>query len=122
VLLAYEYRCAFCGYDGRLATDPVGLDAAHIRWHGFNGPDTVDNGVGLCTLHHKLFDQGAMGIGLDHRVLVSRHFVGRGPTADGLVLGLIGKPLEGPQPGESPPARENLDWHLTQVFREPARV
>jgi len=42
----------------------------------------VDNGVGLCTLHHKLFDQGALGIQFDHTVLVSRHFVGRGPTAE----------------------------------------
>jgi len=39
-----------------------------------------------------------------------------------VVLGLIGKPLEGPQHGEPPPARENLEWHLKQVFREPARV
>jgi len=122
VLVAYEYRCAFCGYDGRLATDPVGLDAAHIRWHGFDGPDTVDNGMGLCTLHHKLFDQGAMGLDPDHRVLVSRHFVGRGPTAEGLVLGLVGRPLQGPQPGEAPPAPEHVAWHRKQVFREPARV
>ena len=120
MLLAYEYQCAFCGFDGRLATDPVGLDAAHIRWHGLEGPDTVDNGVGLCSIHHKLFDQGALGIQLDHTLLVSRHFVGRGPVADSLVLALAGRPLLGPQPGEPPPAREHLEWHLKQVFREPA--
>jgi len=122
VLRAYEHQCAFCGYDGRLAQASVGLDAAHIRWHGFEGPDTIDNGVGLCTLHHKLFDQGALGIQLDHTVLVSRDFVGRGPPAEELVIGLVGRRLLGPQRGEPAPAREHLEWHLKQVFREPARM
>lgn len=44
VLVAYEYRCAVCGYDGRLGAEAVGLDAAHLRWWAFDGPDTVDNG------------------------------------------------------------------------------
>src|SRR5262249_31669084 len=33
LLVAYEYRCAVCGFDVRLGAQPVGLDAAHIRWH-----------------------------------------------------------------------------------------
>ena len=57
VLAAYEYRCAVCGYDGRLGTDSVGLDAAHIRWWAFEGPDELDNALCLCVLHHKLFDR-----------------------------------------------------------------
>ncbi len=43
VLVAYEYRCAMCSYDGRLGTEAVGLDAAHVRWWAFDGPDSVDN-------------------------------------------------------------------------------
>jgi putative restriction endonuclease len=31
VLRAYEYRCAICGYDGRLGTKSVALDAAPVR-------------------------------------------------------------------------------------------
>jgi putative restriction endonuclease len=54
VLMAYEYRCAMCGYDGRLGTEAVGLDAAHIRWRAFDGPDTVDNSLCLCSMQHKL--------------------------------------------------------------------
>jgi len=54
VLTAYEYRCAFCGYDGRIGAVPVGLEAAHVRWCAFAGPDDVDNGLCLCSLHHKL--------------------------------------------------------------------
>src|SRR3954452_5929574 len=33
VLKVYEYRCAVCGFDVRLGTVPIALDAAHIRWH-----------------------------------------------------------------------------------------
>ena len=32
VLMAYEYQCAFCGYDGALGRISVGLDAAHVKW------------------------------------------------------------------------------------------
>ncbi len=37
VMVAYEYRCAFCGYDGRLRNAAVGLDAAHVQWWAFDG-------------------------------------------------------------------------------------
>jgi putative restriction endonuclease len=33
VLTAYEYRCAVCGFDVRLGSVSIALDAAHIRWH-----------------------------------------------------------------------------------------
>jgi predicted restriction endonuclease len=33
VLKAYEYRCAVCGFDVRLGSVPIALDAAHIRCH-----------------------------------------------------------------------------------------
>ncbi len=48
VLVAYEYRCAMCGYDGRIGREAVALDAAHVRWWAFDGPDEVDNSLCLC--------------------------------------------------------------------------
>ena len=33
VLNAYGTRCAVCGFAVRLSNYPVGLEAAHIRWH-----------------------------------------------------------------------------------------
>ncbi|MBT3074843.1 HNH endonuclease [Streptomyces sp. COG21] len=56
---------------------PVGLEAAHVRWWSHDGPDEVDNGLCLCSLHHKLFDRGVLGLGEDRRILVSQRFVGR---------------------------------------------
>jgi putative restriction endonuclease len=55
VLTAYEYRCAVCGFDVRLGTVPIALDAAHIRWHQAGGPAQESNGLALCVLHHKTF-------------------------------------------------------------------
>ncbi|MGA5374308.1 phosphorothioated DNA-binding restriction endonuclease [Streptomyces griseoincarnatus] len=116
VLTAYEYRCAFCGYDGRIGTVPVGLEAAHVRWWAFDGPDDVDNGVCLCSLHHKLFDKGVLGIGNGHRILVSQRFVGHSPAAHEHVTALAGRPLIGPQPGARPVAAVHRSWHACQVF------
>jgi putative restriction endonuclease len=116
VLTAYEYQCAFCGYDGMIGAAPVGLEAAHVRWWAFAGPDEVDNGLCLCSLHHKLFDKGVLGLGDGHRILVSQSFVGRSPAAREHVTALAGRPLIGPQPGTPPIAAAHRSWHTSQVF------
>ncbi|MHA4817112.1 phosphorothioated DNA-binding restriction endonuclease [Streptomyces aculeolatus] len=117
VLTAYEYRCAFCGYDGRIGAVPVGLEAAHVRWWSFGGPDEIENGLCLCSLHHKLFDKGVLGVGDDQRILVSQRFVGHSPAAREYVVALAGRPLVGPQPGARPVAAAHRDWHTREVFR-----
>lgn len=117
VLTAYEYRCAFCGYDGRIGAAPVGLEAAHVRWSAFDGPDRVDNGLCLCALHHKLFDKGVLGVDDGHRVLVSQRFVGHSDAARTQVTALAGRPLLGPQPGAHPVAPAHRLWHARQVFQ-----
>ncbi|MDX3749495.1 phosphorothioated DNA-binding restriction endonuclease [Streptomyces sp. AK08-02] len=116
VLTAYEYQCAFCGYDGRIGAVPVGLEAAHVRWWAFDGPDDVDNGLCLCSLHHKLFDKGVLGVDDRHRILVSQRFVGRSPAAREHVIALADRPLIGPQPGAQPVAAVHRSWHTSQVF------
>lgn len=121
VLLAYEYRCAFCGYDGLIRRTAVGLDAAHVRWWAFGGPDAVANGLALCSLHHKLFDQGVLGLDGERRVAVSAHFIGRSEAARGLVLDLVGRPVLGPQAVFEGPGAEFVDWHRRQVFQSPGR-
>ena len=122
VLVAYEYRCAMCGYDGRLGTEVVGLDAAHLRWWAFDGPDSVDNALCLCSIHHKLLDRGVLGIDEDQTVAVSTRFVGRGHAAEVMVLSLLGRSLYGPQRGQPGPALSHVDWHRSQVFVSPPRV
>jgi putative restriction endonuclease len=114
IVRAWDGACAFCGYDGMLAGAPVGLEAAHVRWFNFDGPDEPDNGLALCSLHHKLFDRGALGLTLAYRVQVSEAFraVGEGRT----VYDLHDRELR-PRPGTVLPVEEHLMWHQTQVFR-----
>lgn len=122
VLMAYEYQCAFCGYDGTIAGMPVALDAAHVKWWAMDGPDTVDNGVCLCSLHHKLFDKGVLGVTEDWHITVSGDFVARSPGARTQVLSLSDRPATPPQPLYATPKSEYITWHPRQVFRHPARA
>src|SRR6266568_2389771 len=115
VLEAWDRQCAFCGYDGQLGGASVGVEAAHVRWFGFGGPDALDNGLALCVLHHKLFDLGALCLDADLRVLVSATFTAR--TAAGrMVYELHGRELS-PRPGTKVPAAGHVAWHAREVFK-----
>ena len=72
VLMAYQYRCAVCGYDLRLGSTQVALEAAHIKWHQAGGPDLETNGLALCSMHHKLFDRGAFTLNNEFELCVSQ--------------------------------------------------
>lgn len=117
VLVAYQYRCAMCGLDLRLGSVTVGLDAAHIQWHQAMGPDTVNNGVVLCSLHHKLFDFGAFSISEDHRFLVSEHVNGS-PSVEEVLLRHHGESMLLPRRSEERPHAAFLRWHAREVFKE----
>jgi putative restriction endonuclease len=121
VLLAWDRQCAFCGYDGQLAAASVGIDAAHVRWFAFDGPDALDNGLALCVLHHKLFDLGVLGLDRRLQVLVSAVFTAR-TEAGRAVYALHGRKLT-PRPGTVVPAEAHISWHAREVFKgEPLRV
>jgi putative restriction endonuclease len=121
VLMAYEYRCAFCEYDGRLGGAVVGLDAAHVRWWAFDGADDLANGLCLCAIHHKLFDKGVLGLTAERTISVSMKFAGDSAAAKTMVLSLAGRPTRPPQPGLRPVDPANIAWHDRQVFHAPAR-
>ena len=115
VLQAWDRQCAFCGYDGQLAGASAGIDAAHVRWFTFDGPDDLDNGLALCALHHKLFDLGALGLDLNLRVLVSAVFTAR-TSAGRAVYDLHGRLLT-PRPGTVTPSADHITWHTREVFK-----
>jgi putative restriction endonuclease len=115
ILAAWDRQCAFCGYDGQLGGAAVGIEAAHVRWFNLGGPDTEDNGMALCSLHHKLFDRGAIGLDHDHRIQVSGLFSARTEAAKA-VYDLHDKQLD-PRRGTSLPALEHVAWHGSQVFK-----
>lgn len=118
VLAAWDRQCAFCGFDGQLGGAPVGLEAAHVRWFNFGGPDDLDNGLALCSLHHKLFDRGALGLDNSLRIRVSSDYSSRTSTGKG-IYELNEIPLR-PRPGTTLPAAEHVAWHTREVFKAPA--
>ena len=121
VLLAYENRCAFCGFDGSLRSSPVAIDAAHVKMRSYRGPDHITNGVALCTFHHRLFDRGAIGLDSDRRILVSQHMIVRAKEANSALMRLVGMSMLRPQPGYDPPAIPYVNWHYWNLFVRPAR-
>ncbi len=116
VLRAYAYSCAMCGYDGALGRNPVGIQAAHIRWHSQDGPDELDNALALCALHHTLFDLGVLGLTGDHRIRVSDLYIARSPAGQA-VHALAGRHLTPPQPGRPTINADHIAWHTRQVFK-----
>lgn len=119
VLKAYERRCAVCGFDVRLGTVPIALDAAHIRWHTAGGPDVETNGLALCSLHHKTFDLGVFTI-KDGRLLVSDQACGSSEFQE-MLLVFHGKPIREPQNPVWKPDPTHLEWHGQEVFKGEAR-
>lgn len=82
VLPAYRDRCAVCRLKERRL-----LDAAHILADGHErGEPVVSNGLSLCSIHHRAFDEDLIGIDPDYRVHVSRRLL---EEEDGPMLELL---------------------------------
>ena len=116
VLRAYAYQCAMCGFDGALGRNPVGIEAAHVRWHSQDGPDEVANGLALCALHHALFDLGVLGLTAERLIRVSGLYVARS-DAGRAVDRLAGQTLIVPRPGQPVVELDHISWHGQQVFK-----
>jgi len=67
VLLAYSLQCALC----RLR-HPELLDAAHIKEDSEGGEPVVPNGVAMCAIHHRSFDEDVLGVRPDYLIQVRR--------------------------------------------------
>ena len=120
VVSAWEHRCAFCGFGVQLDNADLGLEAAHIRWCQFGGPDTMNNGLACCSIHHQAFDRGAITISKEFRILVSSRLHGSFGL-ENLFLVLHGSKLREPSLQGASPREEFLEWHRHQVFRGAAR-
>jgi len=113
VLPAYRARCAIC----RLKEIRL-LDAAHIVGDAEeSGVPTVSNGVSLCSIHHRAFDEHLVGIAPDMRVHVSRRLLEEddGPMLD-VLKGFHGAAIEAPGRRAWRPDPERLALRF-EVFR-----
>ena len=116
ILRAYEYKCAVCGFDVKLGTSPIALEASHIRWRQAEGPDTEVNGLALCSLHHKLFDRGAFTLSQQLGILVSDDAHGS-VGFDEWLMRFHGEEINFPQRQSYYPHESFIDWHVREVFQ-----
>ncbi|MFC3016575.1 phosphorothioated DNA-binding restriction endonuclease [Virgibacillus litoralis] len=120
ILRAYGYSCAVCGFNVRLAHTLVGIEAAHIKWHQAGGPDQEENGLALCSLHHKLFDRGVFTISKDRKLIVSQDAHGTNGFKE-MLLDYHGLIIRNPIEQVYYPNNSYLDWHVREVFKGPER-
>ncbi|HWJ44402.1 MAG TPA: HNH endonuclease, partial [Gaiellaceae bacterium] len=105
VLLAYRDRCTICTLrETRL------LDAAHIVGDIEEaGEPLVSNGLSLCSIHHRAFDQDLVGISPDRRVHVSSRLL---DEEDGPMLELLkafhGRTISAPSGAQTRPDPDRL--------------
>lgn len=112
----YGERCAICSYDGTMDDAPIGIEAAHIKWHAHDGPDLVRNGLALCSIHHHAVDRGGITLDENLRVRVSKRV--EGETRKEYFMDFAGEPLRHrPSDPELWPSQEYLEWHRTEVFK-----
>lgn len=114
VLRAYEERCAICNYRMRIDDDLIGLEAAHIRWHAYRGPDEISNGLALCPNHHNALDAGIISLSDDYKLLVSSRL--KDKPRDGSFQ--PHQPIAVPVNTAEQPSREHLRWHREKVWRD----
>lgn len=120
ILKAYEFSCAICGFNVRLGHNLVAVDAAHIQWHQAGGPDSEENGIALCVLHHKLFDRGVFTITGDREMLVAEEAHGTQGFEEWLMR-FHGRRIRDPIRPIYQPKRTFTEWHIREVFKGPAR-
>jgi len=114
VLEAYEFKCVVCGFNLVINNRLIGLEGAHIKWHESNGPDEVNNGLSMCSLHHKMFDRGVFTIDKDSRKWIFSSAVYGNSLEDQKKHHKqnIPKPIK----EEFTPKKEYLEWHEKEVF------
>jgi len=119
ILSAYDYKCAICGFNLQMHDKHIALEAAHIKWFEAKGPNTEDNGLALCSIHHKLLDSGIIGITDNHKLIVSDLVKGQNDSIKA-VQSLHEKALLPPVHSDFMPNPEYTYWQRKQVFKGPA--
>jgi putative restriction endonuclease len=114
VLENFRYSCALCGFHGLLNGQATGIDAGHIHWRAHSGPDTVENGIALCKLHHWAFDKGILGINEANHICIADAFVTQ--QDGGLPLESLVNRCLAVQPRNKPVGSRFLEWHRNNVY------
>ncbi len=106
VLTAYARQCALC----HLRHAPL-LDAAHIKEDSDGGEPIVPNGVAMCAIHHRAFDNAVLGIRPDYVIEIREDVLTEidGPTLLHALQGLHATRLTLPRSRPSWPRQDLLE-------------
>lgn len=117
ILSIYQYKCAVCGFDLRLGNNPVCLEAAHIKWHQAGGPSTEQNGLALCSMHHKMFDRGVFT--LDNSMTIKVSILANGSRGlQEWLMRFEKQKVFLPSSSLFRPEEAFVDWHFREVFKD----
>jgi putative restriction endonuclease len=113
VLEAYARQCALC----RLRHAEL-LEAAHIREDSDGGEPIVPNGVAMCAIHHKAFDNAVLGIRPDYVIEIRKDVMDEkdGPTLMHALQGIHSNKITLPEVRGAWP-REDLLEERYERFR-----
>lgn len=117
VLVAYSSLCAICHLkESRL------LDAAHIAGDlQRQGEPVIPNGLSLCSIHHRAYDQDLVGVSPEYQVHVSSRLLNDedGPMLE-LLKGFHAQSIVTPSRREWRPDRERLAERFARFLTESA--
>lgn len=113
VKAAYADTCAFTGLRIINGGGRSEVQAAHIRPVAASGPDSLRNGLALCSTFHWMFDRGLISIADDHQLLLAK---GKVPEAAQRLIN-PDRVLLAPKRADQAPHPVFLRWHRENVFK-----
>ena len=113
VKAAYDDTCAFTGLKIINGGGRSEVQAAHVRPVASAGPDSLRNGIALCSTFHWMFDRGLISVADDHQLLLAKGHV---PEAASRLLN-PDRVLLPTRRADQAPHPMFLRWHRENVFK-----
>ena len=113
IKVAYSNTCAFTGLKIINGGGRSEVQAAHIRPVADSGPDSVRNGIALCSTVHWMCDRGLLSLDDDYTILTAS---GKVPDMIQRLVNADGKLLAPDRP-EFRPHPQFLRYHRQFVFK-----
>jgi putative restriction endonuclease len=113
VKTAYRETCAITGLKIINGGGRAEVQAAHIRPVADRGPDSLRNGIALCSTIHWMFDRGLISIDDDSSVLVARDRV---PDTVRRLINPNGR-VRAPERVDLRPHPHFLAYHRREIFK-----
>jgi putative restriction endonuclease len=110
---AYQNTCSFTGLKIINGGGRSEVQAAHIRPVADRGPDSVRNGLALCSTVYWMFDRGLLSLGDDYTILTATDKV------PDMIQRLVNpdRKLRLPEQPEFRPHQQFLQFHRQFVFK-----